>query len=178
MTKFIQFKCNTSICYISFWSSMVSPWWGAWVIRKIHYLFTTNPFNYIRCKKVLFSCKSERENMIFLPASPSRHFFPQISVLQVSLEVMSTVLQTFLVLLGWYPAPFLGLAIFEVCFCYFFPLNFAESFLKLYSVNIPLFTHSFLGVEAVAVSLPRSAMFSWSCLQWALPLQCFPSWWW
>lgn len=71
--------------------------------------------------KRFYFLASQSEKTWFLPASPFRHFFPQISVLQVSLEVMSTLLQTFLVLLGWYPDPFLGLAIFGVCFCYFFP---------------------------------------------------------
>lgn len=71
--------------------------------------------------KRFYFLASQSEKTWFLPASPFRRFFPQISVLQVSLEVMSTLLQTFLVLLGWYPDPFLGLAIFGVCFCYFFP---------------------------------------------------------
>ena len=76
-----------------------------------------------------------------MPASPSRHFcppnlctsgFPRGCFHSVTdLPGASAVL----------PCPFLGFGHIRR----FFPEFRAESFLKLYSVSIPLFTHSFFG---------------------------------
>ena len=121
-----------------------------WVSREVQYLFTREPFNYIKCKSLYFLASQSKKRW-FLPASPSRYFSLQISVLQDSPEVVSIILQTRLVILWCYHIPFSVLAVFGFFWVFF--LNFTQNPFWNCTQWILLYSHTaFLGVEAVAVS--------------------------